>query len=123
MDYQDSDAVEQQARDVDDMHITIQQAQQQVHLGDSLQRLQENPDFQRLIMQDYLKDHTARLGHLLSEPAMQEKQKRKDVIKEIEAVGNFLSYLRVTGQRAAMAKEAIRVNEAELKNIAEEQAA
>ncbi len=116
------DQNEQVERDVDDMQITIQQAQQQVGLGDALLRLQQNPDFQLLIMQEYLKDQAARLGHLLSDHTMQTKEKRKPIIKEIESIGNFLSFLRVTGQRAAMAKEAIRVNEEELANIAQEQA-
>ena len=99
------------------IQITIAQAKEQIDLGKALERLQNNPDFQSLILQGYLKDHSARLGHLLSDPNMQEKSKRKSVIKELEAVGNFMGYLRVTSQRAFMAEEAVRVNEEELVNM------
>jgi len=109
-------------RDVDEMQISIQQAQEAVALGDALERLQNNPDFQKLIIVDYLKEQAARLGHLMSDPQMQEKSKRKEVIRELEAIGYFLSYLRTVGQRSAMAKEAIRVNQEEIDNIAAEQA-
>ena len=111
---------EQLENDVEQMQITIEQARKQAHLGECLDRLQQHPDFQKLIMEDYLKDQTARLGHLLSDDAMQDKQRRKKIIKEIEAIGNFLSYLRVVGQRAQMATAAIKNNEEELRNIAQE---
>ena len=108
--------------EVESMNITIQQAQRHVQLGDALIRLQENPDFKLLIMGDYLNDQTARLGHLLSDPTMQSKKQRRAIIKEIEAIGLLLSFLQHTDRKAAMAKESIHVNEAEIQAMNEAQA-
>ena len=116
--YDEADEV-QQEEDIQNMQISIDQAQHQVRLADALDRLQQSPDFKILVMQDYLKDQAARLSHLLSDHTMQSKKQRKALIKEMEAIGNFLTYLRTTAQRGQMAREAIRVNEAELRAIAE----
>lgn len=108
--------------DVEGIQLTITQARHSVRLGEALNRLQQSPDFQAVITQNYLKDQASRLGHLLSDPAMQTKQKRKAVIKDIEAIGTFLSYLQNVNRQALMAAEAIRVNEQELQNIETERA-
>ena len=116
--YDDADAIQEEA-DVAHMQISIDQAQHQLRLSEALDRLQQHPDFKLLVMGDYLKEQTVRLGHLLSEPAYQHKSKRKPIINEMHAIGTFLSYLRSVDQRGRMAREAIRVNEAELRHIAQ----
>ena len=120
--HEDPEAMQEEA-DIQNMHVSIEQAQYQVRLAEALDRLQQSPDFKLLIMQDYLKDQAARLSHLLSDHTMQTKKARKPLIKEMEAIGNFLSYLRNVSQRGEMARNAIRVNEAELREIAENSSA
>jgi hypothetical protein len=103
--------------DVQAINLTIEQAQHSVSLGLALDRLDKNPDFQNLILGDYLREQPIRLGHLVADPAMQSKEQQKRLMTELRAVGDFLSYLRNTKHRADMAAEAIRVNEQELEHI------
>lgn len=111
---------QQQQNDSEQMHLTIQQAQAAVDIGETLERLHKNKDFQILILNGYLKEHPARLSHLLSDPNFQGKKKRNSVLNEIGAVGYFLDYLRTTQMKYQQAAEAIRVNEEELAKLEEE---
>lgn len=111
--------VDSNEQDVQAINLTIEQAQASIRLGQALERLERNPDFQTLIIGEYLREQPIRLGHLVSDPTMQSKEKRKNILAELRSVGDFLSFLRSTSQRAHMAMEAVRINEEELQSIHE----
>lgn len=111
-----------QEADIASINLTIEQAQASVSLGQALERLEQNADFQRLIMQDYMREQPIRLGHLLSDPSMQDKASQKKIVTELKAIGDFTTHLRMIFRRAQMAAEAIRVNEDELASIYEDDA-
>lgn len=109
-------------QDIESINLTIEQAQHSVALGQALGRLQQNPDFKALIVDDFLREQPIRLGHLMCDPSMQSKEQQKNIVADIKAIGNFHTYLNLTFRRAQMAAEAIRVNEDELDEIYKEQA-
>lgn len=90
---------------IKEIELSIEQAKSMVSLEDALNRLYANKDFQQVIVQNYLKDEAIRLVHLKSSPQMDTASHQENIIKQIDAIGNFLSYLQTItymGQQAQL---------------------
>ena len=112
---------DQNENDTQSIQITIDQAKNQVELGEALERLHQNPDFRKVVLHQYIDRETVRLGHLLSDPSMQDAAQQQMVLSDLKAIGCFVNYLRTIHATARMASEAIKVNEDELRQMAQQQ--
>jgi len=98
--------------EVKEIEMNIKQAREIVDLNKSLERLEKNKDFKKLIQGEYLHNEAVRLVHLKSDSNMQHADKQRDVTRDIDAIGSFAQFLNMIGFKAQMAQDAI--NECEM---------
>lgn len=109
--------------------LTIEEANKQIARGEALQRLLLNPDFAELIGEVYYKEEPARLAGLLGDiggsyrwvptnqamslPPKEFVKMQEDIQRDLHAIGAFQAFLRVVVWRAEMSKQALEEIEAE----------
>lgn len=86
---------------------TIQQQQKLIALGESLERLKNNQDFRKLIMEGYFVDEAVRLVHLKADPGFQSVDAQKSIDLQILSVGSLSQYLNVVRATAEMASKTV----------------
>lgn len=74
--------------------ITIE-LNQAYEMGEALKRLEKNPDFQKVVLDGYLKEKALASVSLISVPAIKEQGKRPEVIEDLIAISNLQYYLRM----------------------------
>lgn len=87
-----------------------------VELRGVAQRLAANPDFRRLVFDEYFMKETARLAMLAGDPIMG-VQERADAAQMSMAAGHFKRFLSVTVQRGNAAESNIKGINEELEEI------
>lgn len=96
-------ANEQQRREI---QIQMEEAQALVARATGLDKLQKNSEFKKLIHKAYLEEEPMRLTYLLADHNLSAEQKT-EVVKQLEAIAYFRSYLASIYQTAQMAQNAI----------------
>ena len=74
-----------------------------IEMAQSLDRLESNPDFKKIIADNYLRDEAVRLVHLKGETTMQNDKSQRTITLDIDAIGSFaqfLSTIRKAGRNA-----------------------
>lgn len=92
---------------IQEIELSIKEAQKIVDLGAAVQRLASNRDFKKVVMEMYFEKEAVRLVHLKANPAMQDKERQEAIIKEMDAIGSFYQFLRTLEIQAEMARRAI----------------
>lgn len=114
---------------VNQVQLTIEEAEKQIARGEAMERLLNNPDFAEIIGNVYYKEEPARLSGLLGDiggsyrwcpnqqamslPPEQFVKMRADIERDLHAVGAFQAFVRVVLWRADMSKQALEEIEAE----------
>jgi hypothetical protein len=93
------------------IEITLEQANALIADGEALNRLYNNKDFKRIILDEFFEKHAIRLVHLKASPARQEKQAQLDILKEMDVIGGLRDYFRVIMGRANLAAKELPGNE------------
>lgn len=75
-----------------------------VELNAALNRLEQNPDFQKVILQGYLKDKALAGVSLLSRHDIKKRGERPDVIEELVSIANLNHYFFMIRQFADSAR-------------------
>jgi len=104
----------------EEIQLDINAARELVKDGDRLMRLHENEDFKALIVEGYFKAEPARLTQIKAHPGMQSDEQQQNILRALDAIGGLQQYFHKIFIQADQAEEAIRVNEQELENMAEE---
>ena len=78
-----------------------------VDFGKALERLHNNKDFKRVILDGYFKDEARRLVHLLSAVDMQTKDKQESIIKQMEGIGQLSQYFNVVKFHARQGQKSV----------------
>lgn len=60
-----------------------------IEMGEALHRLQDNPDFQKLIMEGYLGDKVMASVSLLAEPSVKKRGERGDIMEDLVSASNL----------------------------------
>lgn len=102
---------------VQEIELSIEQAKEFVERGKALERLRANPDFQAIVLKGYFENEAIRLVHLKSDPNVQGAEQQAAINKDIDAIGAFQWYLRVTQMQAQQAAVAIADGEEALDEI------
>lgn len=87
--------------DIQTVEISIDHAKEAVELGEAIERLKANRDFERVIGTVYMRDEASRLTLLLGDQALDDKQ-RNNVQMSLRAIGEFFGFLRA---RSAYAEQ------------------
>jgi hypothetical protein len=77
----------------------------QIALGDALNRLKSNRDFNKLILTGFLEDEAVRLVHAKADPQLQTPEKQAAVIRDIDAIGTLKAYFKLVDHYAEIARK------------------
>lgn len=105
--------------DVEQIEISITDAKEKVALGDALERLLRNADFQTIIMTGYFEKEAVRLVMAKSLPSMARPEQQEAINKSIDAVGTLYQYFSRIDKEADLAVAAIQDGEDALSEMAE----
>lgn len=103
--------------DIQHIELYIEDAKKFVEAGKSVERLQKNRDFKKIIEEGYFRDEAVRLVSVKSDPSLQSPEKQEAIIKAIDAIGSLQGYIRTILQQASVATDAIAQAEEELASI------
>lgn len=78
--------------ELNEIELSIEQAEKKVKLAEQLERLFENEDFKALIDEGFMKEYALRMVKLRAHPAMQEDRDQRIINEKIEAVGTLNQY-------------------------------
>ena len=99
---------------------SIKQSQKVVDLGESLERLVNNRDFKKVILEGYFEQEAIRLVHLKSDDNMQSYESQEAIEKQMTGIGAFSTYLSTLRTRAQMAVNAVAADEQTRNELLEE---
>lgn len=72
---------------------------------ESLQRLKNNEDFKKVILEGYLEKKVLESVSLLAVPAIKQRGQRPDVMEDLVSISNLKYYLQMIEQLGSVAKE------------------
>lgn len=75
-----------------------------IEFGNSVERLRSNRDFNKVIVEGYLKQEALRLVHAKSDPNMQDPDKQAAIVRDIDAIGTLYQFLSLAERQGDMAK-------------------
>jgi hypothetical protein len=78
-------------------------AKKRVELGNALERLRSNRDFNKLIVDGYLRDEAVRLVHLKASSDMQSPAQQAAINRDIDGIGALNEFFSNTAILARMA--------------------
>jgi len=102
------------------IEVNIEDARRTIDLADTLERLQKNPDFVKLIETEYLNQHALRLVYSKANPGMQGDQQQAAVIRSLDAVSELRSWFSFVMVAANTAEASIQDSERELEEMRNE---
>lgn len=97
--------------EIKDLDNNIKEAKKFVEAGTALERLINNRDFKKIVMEGYFEAEAVRLVHLKADPSMQSESSQTSIISQIDAIGSFRQYLDGVFQQARLAGKAIEDDE------------
>jgi len=90
----------------DSVEMTVDDAKAQALFYDAMLRLESNPDFQTVILSEYLTNEPVRLATLLGLPFEHlNTEAREDVVSDIEAIGRFKYWMKALRDRTQLVKD------------------
>lgn len=99
----------------------IQQSRVIVDVGNSLERLQDNRDFRKVVMEGYFQREAIRLVHLKADPSMQTAAMQASIVSQMDAIGALNQYFETIFHQAALATKAIAADEETIAELAAEE--
>ena len=81
---------EEQAQELETIEIN-----HHLDMGQALERLRQNADFQKVVIEGYLRDKVLASVSLLSVPAIKDSGKRGDTMEDLVAASNLSYFFRM----------------------------
>lgn len=75
-----------------------------IQMLEALERLENNKDFQKIILDGYMKDEVLRLSSLLANSTIKTQGKRPDIMEMLIAISTFGEYMNTIKAMGATAK-------------------
>jgi hypothetical protein len=91
-----------------------------VDAGASLERLINNRDFKKVIVEGYLEKEAIRLVHLKADPSQQSVVSQASIVKQLDSIGSLKEHLRDVFIQADMALKSIASDE-EMREVMQEE--
>ena len=92
-----------------------------IKMGEALNRLRQNPDFQTLILDGYLKDKALASVSLLAVPQIKEQGRRTDIMEDLVASSNLEYFFSMVDNQYLGAKDPV-LSDEEQAELEKEQA-
>ncbi len=102
---------------VQQIEVSIEQAKENISLLDTLRKLEQDPNFKKLILENYLEKESIRLVSALSSPALQAEEQQKLLHGDMLGIASLRSYFSkiiADGQMSKNAMPAYLSTEAEM---------
>ena len=96
---------------IEEIELNIEQAKRIIENGKALDRLFNNPDFRKIIVDGYLREEAVRLVHLKSDPNLASSEMQGEIVKSIDAIGCLNHYFRNVNHQRMLAVNAIEADE------------
>ena len=96
---------------IEEIELNIEQAKLIVANGTALDRLRNNRDFKKVIVEGYFEKEAIRLVHMKSDFNLQDEVSQRDIDLDIVAVGRLGKYFNEVLRRADLASKAIEADE------------
>jgi hypothetical protein len=93
--------------DIEEIEVSLEEAKETAALGDCLERLTKNPDFNRLIMVGYLEKEAVRTVLARSNPGMQTPERQTALNRCMDGIGELYQYFTRIDRAADQALMAI----------------
>lgn len=106
--------------DIKSVERNIENSKAQIDLAKSLDKLFNNRDFKKVIVDGYLRDNAIRLVHLKAEESMQSEEHQRKLDKQIEAIGQLNNYFTTIYQLAQIAESSLQADEQTLEELLSE---
>lgn len=105
---------------VEQIELSKEEAQKTVKMGQCMERLITNPDFDELIHEHYFKNEASRLVLLKAHPNLQDEKSQRDIDLSINAIGHFRQFMMGVRFNARQAVAAIEAADDELERMRQE---
>ena len=92
-----------------------------VDMGQALDRLRNNPDFKKVILEGYLKDKALDSVSLLSLPVIKKRGERGDIMEDLVAISNLQFFFMTIDQMHQAAADTVLSDEEEAELAAKEE--
>jgi len=97
----------QQEEQIQQVELSIEQAQGLIDRMQAMNRLRVNADFQKVIEEGYFQHEASRAVLLRADPTMQTKEKQKNVDNVITSIGGLYQYFITVIRQGNMALKSI----------------
>ena len=106
--------------ELEQIEASIAQSKEIIGIGHALERLRANRDFRKLILEGYFQQEAIRLVHLKADDNMQDSERQKSILTQIDAIGSFAQYLQLLSTQARMAAKNLEADEQARDELIEE---
>lgn len=89
----------------------IKQSKETIAIGKSLERLFNNADFKKIVLDLYMEKDALRLVQLKADPSMQSEGSQKSILTQIDAIGALSQFFQTLRFKISMAEKALEVDE------------
>lgn len=96
---------------LEELEASTKQAQEHVDLASSLERLMNNRDFKKIVLNGYFEKEAIRLVHAKCSNENQTVDKQASIIMQIDAIGCLSKYLSDIMFKASIAVKTIEAND------------
>lgn len=107
-------------QEIEQVEISLQQAKEQIERAEALDRLHQNKDFRKMILEGYFKEEASRLV-LLKGDINLSKEAEEHCDKMINGIGVLRAYFQTVYHFGNMAEKAIADHEAAREELLQEQ--
>ena len=108
--------LKEQLKEIDDR---IAELEKDIEIGKALERLHENEDFQKVILDGYLEDEAKRLFELMTTPMKFKREIMENIQEKLSSIRNLKEYFAVKLQNAGFAQEQIEEEKEYRKDVTE----
>ena len=92
---------------VNEIQITIEQNQEHIDMGAALERLLVNPDFERVVMDGFMRKEAHRLAILTGDPSKESAEDQAKILRDMNSIGALYAHFRALRNQANIAKKTL----------------
>lgn len=102
---------------VREIEVSMEDAKAYIEAGDAMNRLRDNKDFQKIILEGYFKEEAIRLISLKADHLMRAPEDQEFLIKCMDGIGCLQNYIRTVMFAAQQAVRSVQASDEALEEI------
>ena len=96
---------------IEEIEMNIKEAREIVEMGNSLERLRHNADFQKVVLKQFMEREAIRLVHLKNDANMQDAESQASILKQMDGIGSLTHFFNGVFHQSNLARKAIESDE------------